>query len=82
MAQYLDFGEFKLRKEEEYGLAFDVTGVPLILSEWLLGVHEGFSDVVLQGAGATAPILYSETVRQGSAHGFSLCTLRIELRWS
>jgi hypothetical protein len=82
MSQYLDFGEVKIKKEEAYGLAFDVTGVPVILSDWMLGVYEGFLDVVIPAAGGTAPILYADVAPQGSAHGFALGTLKVEIRWS
>lgn len=82
MSQYFDFGEVRIQKEEEFGIHFDVAGVPLILSEWMLGVYEGFSDVVLAAAGGTAPIMYADVVRQGTAHGFVLCTLKMEVRWS
>lgn len=82
MSQYLDFGEVRIRKEEDFGMAFDVLGVPLILADWLIGVYEGFADVVLPAAGGNAPILYVDVIKQGSAHGFALATLRLEFRWS
>jgi hypothetical protein len=82
MAQYLDFGDVVIRKEDDYGIAFDVTGVPMILVDWLLAVYEGFCEVVIPAAGGTAPILYADVVRQGNAHGFVLTTLKGELRWS
>lgn len=82
MAQYFDFGEVRIKKEEAYGIAFDLVGIPLILTEWMLGVYEGFSEVLIAAAGGTAPIVYCDVVRQGNAHGFGLATMKVEIRWS
>lgn len=81
MAQYFDFGEVRIREEEDKRLAFDVAGVPMILADWVLGVYEGFAEVVLATAGAKKPSLVADVVRQGNAHGFALATLKTEFRW-
>jgi hypothetical protein len=82
MAQYLDFGTSRIVREDETSVAFDLVGIPVILTDWLLGAYEGFFDVIVTSAGGKSPVYRSESSVHPKVHGFPAVTLRLDAGWT
>lgn len=81
MSNYLDFGEVRVRSEQQDGMIVEVLGVPVMLADWLVGCYQGFLEVLVRESGGRDAKLVSKINAQGSRQGFPMGTLEVTVSW-
>jgi len=82
-SQYFDFGEIAILKSETYRVEVARKGVPALIANWQNGVLQGYLEVVLQMAGAKAPVIeFGEPQPTGMVGLYEIVTVPTIITWT
>ncbi len=81
VGKYVDFIDVSVSESSSNAVKFEFRGVPSLLSDWMLGICDGYVDIVITAAGAVAPTVDARAVPMGRSGSFELSRLQGTISW-